>query len=347
MVRRIDWDAQIGRRLRLRDLHVFFAVVRSGSMAKAAGELRVTQPAVSSAISNLEAALRVRLLDRSPQGVEPTMYGRALLQCGSAVFDELRQGIRKIEFLADPTVGELRIGCVESLSATVLPPLLLRFSEQYPRVAVHVDDLTAPALDFSGLRERKYDCVLVRLITSPPGDQRVDDLNMAELFPDRLVVAAGAHSRWAGRRKIDNAELSGEPWILAPTGTWNYTCVADAFRARGLDPPTASLVSLSVMLRTRLLANGRYLTVFADSVMRLNAQRYSLITLPVELPVQPWPVVIVSLKNRTLSPVVERFIACAHDVAKSIAAKASDHPPRVERKSGKRRSAVSSGAKRT
>jgi DNA-binding transcriptional LysR family regulator len=111
----VDWESQIGRRLRLRDLHIFFAVVQSGSMAKAAAHLRVTQPSVSKAIGDLEAALGVRLFDRSPRGVYPTNYGEALLKCGSAVFDELRQGIRNIEFLADPAAGELRIGCLSSI----------------------------------------------------------------------------------------------------------------------------------------------------------------------------------------------------------------------------------------
>src|SRR3954468_20588682 len=101
MVRTVDWEGQIGRRLRLRDLHVFFAVLQAGSMARAAAHLRITQPSVSKAIGDLEAELGVRLFDRSPQGVAPTMYGSALLKCGSAVFDELRQGIRRIEFLAD------------------------------------------------------------------------------------------------------------------------------------------------------------------------------------------------------------------------------------------------------
>src|SRR5262249_57045671 len=82
MVRKIDWDNQIGRRLRLRDLHVFFTVVQRGSMAKAAAHLGVSQPAVSEVIGNLEHALGVRLLDRSPQGIEPTMYGRALIKRG-------------------------------------------------------------------------------------------------------------------------------------------------------------------------------------------------------------------------------------------------------------------------
>jgi DNA-binding transcriptional LysR family regulator len=319
MPARIDWDARIGRRLRLRDLHIFFAVVQARSMAKAATQLRVTQPSVSKAISELEGALGVRLFDRSPQGVEPTMYGQALLTCGAAVFDELKQGIRNLEFLADPTVGELRIGCMESLSATLVGPLMLRFAEQHPRVTVHIDDLTPPALDFSGLRERRYDCALVRL--NPPHSEgcAMDDLNVERLFDDRLVIAAGGHGRWSRRRKIDLGELSDEPWIFTPPGTWGNECLAQAFRARGLKVPNPSLMSLSIVLRARLLRAGAYLTVFANSVMRLNADRYGLVVLPIDLPNKPWPVVVVSLKHRTLSPLVGRFIACAREVAQTVA----------------------------
>ena len=54
----------------------------------------------------------VRLLDRHRQGVEPTEYGRALLDGGVAVFDDLRQAVKNIEFLADPTAGEVRIGSI-------------------------------------------------------------------------------------------------------------------------------------------------------------------------------------------------------------------------------------------
>src|ERR1700752_244212 len=94
-----DWENRIGRHLRLRDLHILSAVVQWGSMAKAATHLSMTQPAVSDAIANLEDTIGVRLLDRSPRGVEPTIYANALLKRGLVVFDELRQGIRDIEFL--------------------------------------------------------------------------------------------------------------------------------------------------------------------------------------------------------------------------------------------------------
>src|SRR5215468_4774487 len=157
MAKAIDWESRIGRRLRLRDLHVFFAVAECGSMAQAGTRLRVTQPAVSKAVGDLEAAIGVRLLDRSPQGVTPTVYGQALLKCGVAVFDELRQGIRNIEYLADPAAGELRIGCQDGLMESILAPVIEQVSAKYPRIDFHVAPLISPTLQFPELQSRSTD----------------------------------------------------------------------------------------------------------------------------------------------------------------------------------------------
>src|SRR5882672_2293442 len=108
---------QISNRVKLRHLKILMAVAQSGSMAKAAASLAVSHPVISKAIAELERTLGVRLFDRSSQGVEPTMYGRALLQCGVAVFDELRQGVKQVKFLADPHGGQLHVGSSEPMSA--------------------------------------------------------------------------------------------------------------------------------------------------------------------------------------------------------------------------------------
>jgi len=104
------WSDRIGRRIKLSDLHILLAVAHNGSMAKAASELAVSHPVVSRSISDLEHALGVRLLERNRRGVELTESGRAILNRSHAAFDELRQGVKDIEFLADPTSGEVRIG---------------------------------------------------------------------------------------------------------------------------------------------------------------------------------------------------------------------------------------------
>ena len=318
MLKKIDWESQIGRRLRLRDLHVFHAVVQRRSMAKAAVQLGVSQPAVSEVIADLEHALGVRLLDRSTQGVEPTMYGNALLKRSIAVFDELKQSVRDIKFLADPTTGEIRIACGSALATTVTPHVLERFAEKYPRVVVHFDEVTSTRINFTDLRDRKYDLMLRWGRSLQAGEHPADDLNIEFLFDDPLVVAAGMQTRWTRRRRIDLAELVDEPWIMHAPQTWNYQYLAEAFHARGLAMPRASLVTPSMPVIAHFLANGPFITAMPRSVVRFNSK-----VLPVDLPVRPWPVTIVTLKNRTLSPVVERFIECAREVTKSMFSKPS------------------------
>src|SRR5262245_19385086 len=107
-------------------------------MARAAERLAVSQPVVSKAIADLEHTLGVRLLDRSRQGIEPTPYGQALLRRGLAAFDELRQGVKDIEFLADPTAGEVRIGATDAMAVGLLPVIINRVCAQYPRLVFHV-----------------------------------------------------------------------------------------------------------------------------------------------------------------------------------------------------------------
>src|SRR5947209_2565723 len=105
----MDWAERIGRRIKLRDLHILLAIAQHGSIVRAAQNLAISQPVVSKVLTDLAHNLGVRLLDRSRRGVQPTAYGEALIRRGMTVFDELRQGVRDIEFLADPTAGELSI----------------------------------------------------------------------------------------------------------------------------------------------------------------------------------------------------------------------------------------------
>jgi DNA-binding transcriptional LysR family regulator len=316
MPRKVDWDSQLGRRLKLRDLHVFFTVAARGSMAKAAAQLSVTAPTVSEVISGLEHALGVKLFDRSHQGVEPTIYGNALLKRGLVAFDELKQGIRDIEFLADPTVGELRLMCDESISAATLPLIIQRFFQQYPGVVMDVESFDLRSY-VQKLRDRACDLVLTRRPQPDLQNDPLSELNIEVLFDDELAVAVGAQNPLALRRKIKITELANAHWILTAPGTWNYEIVAAMFRSHALKMPPVIVNTLSVYLRTNLLATGQFVTAFPRSVLQLHAERFKLKELRLDLPARAWPVSLLTLKHRTLSPVVERFISCARETAKS------------------------------
>ena len=305
---------RIGNRMKLQDLHVLMTVVQAGSMGKAAQILNTTQPNISRSIGELEHALGVRLLDRHRQGIEPTEYGRALLDCGVAVFDDLRQGVKNIAFLADPTAGELRIGTTTFLAASFVSALVDRLSRRYPRIVFHLVTGYTETLHRE-LAQRNVDLLIIRG-SGPIADPRYD---FEFLFDDSYVVAAGAQNQWARRRRIEIAELVNELWVLPPPDSVIGSIVMDAFRASGLDYPRVSVVTDCPHMRISLLATGRFVTVFPASAFRFLTKRSELKILPVELPTARRPNGIVTLKNRALSPVARLFIDCAREVAKPLA----------------------------
>ena len=309
-----NWQGRLARRLKLRDLHILSAVVQAGSMTKGAAHLGISQPSVWEAIASLEDTLRIRLLDRSRRGVEPTIYARALLKRGAVVFDELTQGVRDIEFLADPAAGEVRVGCPESMMTGFVPAIIDRMSRQSPRIVVRVAQADTATLAFPELRNREIDLMLGKL-TGPVND---NELDAEVLFHEKYFVVAGMRSQWARRRKVTLAELVDEPWIHMPTHNPFGALIMEAFRARGLPAPRESVSTFSMQLRIDLLATGRFLTLMPGSLLAFNAKRWSLKALPVDLGIRRQGAVI-TLSKRTLSPVVALFIEHARAVARSLA----------------------------
>jgi DNA-binding transcriptional LysR family regulator len=302
-----------GSRMKLQDLHVLMTVLQAGSMGKAAQLLNGTQPNVSRSIRELESALGVRLLDRHRHGIEPTEFGRALLDCGVAVFDDLRQGVRTIEFLADATAGELRIGTTTFLAAGFVSTVVERLSRRHPRMKFHVTSGYVGALH-KELAERKVDLLVVRT-AGGAADQRFD---FERLFDESYVVAAGAQNRWARRRKIDLKELTSEPWVLPPQDSVIGGIVAEAFGGIGLGYPRATVVTDCPHMRVSLLATGRFMTIFPASSLRFLAKHSELKVLPIDLPAARRPNGIVTLKSRAIGPVAQIFIDCAKDAAKLL-----------------------------
>src|SRR5262245_10752648 len=207
----MQWADRIGRRIKLRDLHVLQAVAQAGSMSKAANQLAISVQVVSKAIADLEHTVGVRLLDRIPQGVEPTAYGRALMHRSVIAFEELRQGIKDIEHLSDPTAGEVRIGSTEALAASFISAVIDRLSRRYPRISFDVVTSTAKLLR-RGLAEREIDLLILR----DRGSMANEPQSFEILYESPHVVVAGANNPWVGRRRIELAQLMGELWALPP-----------------------------------------------------------------------------------------------------------------------------------
>jgi DNA-binding transcriptional LysR family regulator len=304
---------RIERRISLHDVRVLMAVVQAGSMGKAAKRLATSQPAISRSISELENALGVRLLDRSPNGIEPTPYGLALLKRGTVVFDELTQGVRDIQFLADPTAGELRIGASIAIAGGFVTSIIDRLYRRYPRLAFQVL-ATDTATAYRALLDRKVDLALVHVIEPIAEEQ----LNAECLFLDPHVVVAGVQNPLTRRRRLRLADLLDEPWTLPISDAPYGAVVSEAFRANGLGLPR-TVVTSTLPVRSALLATGRFLSMVPGVVMQFPVRNQTLRTLAIDLPTTLRPLALITLKNRTLNPVAQLFTDCAREAAKPLA----------------------------
>lgn len=309
----MQWSDRVGRRLKPRDLHVFLAVAEQGNMAKAAERLAISRPVVSKTIADLEHTLGVRLLDRTPQGVEPTMYGRALLKRSLAVFDELRQSVKEIEFLTDPNSSELRVGCTEVMSAGFVAAAIAKLSKQFPRLAIRTE-LGTVTQQFTPLRERRCELFVCRAFVTTPEP----DTDRETLFYDWPLVAVGKNSKWAKSRKLRLADLTGARWIVSQGEVVRGGLFEEMFQGAGLSAPRPTIVSDSLNVRRSLVAQDDFVTIIPGSVMHFGPKGADLKILPIKL--RPWklPICITKLKGRTLGPAASLFDQCARELSRRI-----------------------------
>jgi DNA-binding transcriptional LysR family regulator len=314
----MDETERIERRLKLHDVRVLMSVAEAGSMHKAAERLGTSQPAVSRAIADLEHALGVRLLDRSPRGIEPTQCGLAIIRRGVAVFDELKQGIKDVEFLTDPMAGELRVGCTESLAGGPLVAVIDQLSRRYPRASFEIVTGNQPTL-YGQLMERKFEVLIARII-----GHLIDERMVTEtLYDSPIVVAASSQNSWTRRRRVELAELVNEPWTLPPFDSFSGALVLSMFRESGLKPPRLTVTTDSHYARIGLLASGRFLTVLPLFVLTHPRNYFALKALPIKLPNARdlTATAIITLRGRALSPLAQAFIDTVRTVVKPPAPK--------------------------
>jgi DNA-binding transcriptional LysR family regulator len=276
----------------------------------------VSQPVVSKAIADLEHLIGVRLFDRSPQGVEPTLYCRALLKRSMAIFDDVRAGIEEIGFLADPASGELRLGSTEPLLAGLVTAAMEALWRQHPGISLRALQADSATLINRDLRERRIEIAVIPVFDGLPDD----DLDVTTLYEDSWHVVAGADSPWTRRRRLALSDLSAARWCATPLETSIGSLLINAFRAHGLDAPRLIVSSvLSPHLVARLLENGQFVAVMSDSLLNyFYAKRLPIKPLPVELASPPFATALVTIKNRTISPVAELFIEAARGIAADL-----------------------------
>ena len=305
---------QVQRRIRLRDLETLATVVQAGSMRKAAQLMHLSQPAISRSIRDLEQAVGCELLQRGRSGIEPTPFGQALVRRGRGVFDELQGALRELAQMADPGSGEVHLACMETLHAGLVGACVESLLARHPRMRIVLESGQAPDLIGVFLMQRLVDFTVARPTETPLPPGVVGEA----LFHDVPRVLVGRASPHFRRRKLRLADLAGDHWVLGRTELLAMSPVARAFADAGLPMPERVTASGSLHTRYRLLDTGRCVTVVPHSLLPFANQGERFRVLPIEMPAWAFPTMILTLRQRVLSPAAHLFIDHLRERARSV-----------------------------
>ncbi len=227
----------------LRDVRYFAAVVEQGSLSRAADVLKVSQPTLSHAIARLEEALGGAVWRRTGNrraGVVPTELGYKVLERGGRAIAELDALSKDAAQLRGLQAGELRVGCVQSLAATVVPQWVSRFLEEHPAIVLELPLITSESA--SGLvKEGKLDAALV--VGPAPAEPMLKRLRCGE---QELVLVVRSGHPLARGRDVALSELAAEPFVFVPAGTFAAVAIEELCRRAGFVPRVrARLASIS------------------------------------------------------------------------------------------------------
>ena len=260
----------------------------------------------------MEHTLGAPLLDRSARGVELTEHGRVLVERTRIIFDEMKQGIKEIEHLADPTQGEVRIGVIEPVAA-VLSEIIRRLTRRYPRITYHV---TVGDTDMLAgkLRDRALDVVLTRWNALT----QADDLVAETLYTSILAIVADKCHPMVTRKRLTLADLMQEQWALPPPDTFLGRVVEDLFERKRLPLPSSIVTTTSTLMRLNLMANGRFLSVLPTTMLRHRSYKPWLRAVKVDLGDSGGLMSAITIKDRRSSAAMKLFLEASHAVCEDF-----------------------------
>jgi DNA-binding transcriptional LysR family regulator len=296
--------------LKTRHLVLLVELGRKGSIMQAAQAARLTQPAASKLLGELEYALGVPLFERLPRGVEPTWYGKVLIRRASAALAELDAAHQEVMELMSGFRGSVALGAILTPSTTVVPAAVARLKERHMRVNVRIEvDNSKQLVD--SLRAGALDIVIGRIYEPAVAGELSFEPITDE--PHSLVVRAG--HPLLREPHLDLADLARQLWILPPAGSIVRDRIAALFRSRGCQEPAETVVALAQPVVTSLLMGSDMIAPMSDELARPHAASGQLAILPFDLNLRMDVYGFITRRQHQLTPAAQAMLDALRDAA--------------------------------
>ncbi|ARP98397.1 LysR substrate-binding domain-containing protein [Pseudorhodoplanes sinuspersici] len=288
--------------LRTRHLEVLLAVAAAGSMQRAAQRIRLTQPAISKLIGEIEAIFGTALFERSKRGVSLTESGQALVERAQFLLNDLQHTQEEIAAIDSGTIGRLRIGALPVVESSILPQSLAALRKQAPALRIQIEEGTRASL-LASLRRGELDCVIGRLeVGSAEAELHCEKLLRLPV----LIVAATRHPL-TQQKKVTLSDLAAYPWVLPRIGAPIRTVIDSLFVSAGLAAPAPLIESTSIRLNYELVRTSDMIGVMSEAAAMTYAAQRRLAILPIDLG-DRLPYVGVMMRSARMSKAMALFL---------------------------------------
>ncbi len=294
---------KVQTRLKFRQLRLLVAVGQHQNIQGAARELRVSQPAATKMIKDLELDFEVQLFDRTNRGVIPTAYGEALIRHGQLILAQVSNAAQELDDLNDGSSGRVVIGSLLAASTGILPMAIDSLIDERPNVAIKVVEGTNDAL-MPALRKGEIDMVVGRL----PTHRHRDEIEQTKLYDESIVAVVGPSHPLADQSGLTFDDMKPFGWILPPPETSLRRQVDSYFWDQGAYFPPTSIESVSFLTNRRLLQQRPLISLMPSHVPEQDISWGNLKRLEWNVPFGSGPVGISTNANSRLSPASKALI---------------------------------------
>ncbi|MCC8396197.1 LysR family transcriptional regulator [Paraburkholderia sp. MMS20-SJTR3] len=294
----------IRKRLRLRHLQLMVALSEMESLRRAADELAMTQPAATKALQELEDTLGVSLFVRHARGMEPTIFGEAVMRYARVVFEDLDELREELAGIEAGDIGKVRIGAVMAPSPELLTQTIVRLKQAHPRLQMTVTIDTSDVL-VQSLQQDQLDIVIGRIPDSFPAF----DLSFETLAEEALsIVVRPDHPAAQASSRPKLAELARYPWIIQPHPSPMRQVIDQTFRESRVAPPVSTVETSSILTTLSLLRDSDMLAVLPSSVAHYYVALDAIASLATPLRGRLAPYGLILRRNRRVTPAMQLVI---------------------------------------
>jgi DNA-binding transcriptional LysR family regulator len=291
-------------RMRFTHLRLLDVLARTGNMHRAAEEMRVTQPAATKILHQLEDILGVALFQRTPRGMAATEIGLSVVAYARRTLSDGERFAVGLDNLKRGGYGALSVGAILATASDLLPKAVAELKRRRPLMTIHLLAATSDML-MTALERRELELVIGRLTNV----RHAVDFDFEPLSREELWLFAADTHPLARRRGLKIEELAAAAWVRQPSLSPMRHLLDPMFVRAGIDAPENVVETMSVFATIQLVRYAGMIAVLPKSIVKEEVQRGGLIRLPLPLEAELDPYGIVTPKGGGLSDNAVEFLA--------------------------------------